>query len=713
MSINLLAEPIRKVIRKNNWPSLRPIQAAAIMKIMTSNDNFILASKTASGKTEAAFLPILSKTNFNEAGVQVLYISPLISLINDQFLRIEDLCKELEISVTKWHGEAKKSLKTKLIQNPKGIVLITPESIEAMFVHSPYLATTLFNNLKFVVIDEIHSFIGTDRGIQLASLLSRIQALNPKRFSVIALSATIGADNFQEAKKITNNSQLTKVLLDTSKNDTLIRFKYLESPTSELSLELLKDLYINTKDSKVLIFPNSRARTEEIAVKLKKISTKLKGHNNYFSHHSSVDKEIREAIEQFAKDNIRYNFCIACTSTLELGIDIGTVDKIVQIDSTFSVSSLVQRVGRSGRKDGTKSQIDLYATEKWSLLQSLACWNLYEKDELEAISFPAKPYDIALHQILSFVKQSSGCTINGVIKSIKNTEVLALITEEELREIISDAVTTDLLEMIRNELIIGIEGEKIVNSREFFSVFKSEYNLKVLNSGRTIGEIPYSPQIQLDQNIFLSAKVWKIIDIDFKSKKIHVIKANDGKSPLFFGSSGVISPIIRVEMLKILKNEISYFAQDDDCYGVIKDLMSDFVNFTIKDYEHDRPIILTPDKLKFYTFNGTKFNRTFSFILKMLDISFNLYDQKSSFELDMNLIKFKEVLKKIEKSSNQIDFWLSRELQENESLISFSKWASFLSPKHQIEIIKERYFDFEKTFEFLKSINLVTANKLI
>jgi ATP-dependent Lhr-like helicase len=146
---------------------------AAIAKILASDENFILASRTASGKTEAAFLPILSKVNFNDSGVQVLYISPLIALINDQFYRIEELCKNLDVTVTKWHGEANKTLKERLIKQPNGIVLITPESLEAMFVNKPYNVKQLFSNLKYVVIDEIHSFIGTDRGIQLKSILSQ------------------------------------------------------------------------------------------------------------------------------------------------------------------------------------------------------------------------------------------------------------------------------------------------------------------------------------------------------------------------------------------------------------------------------------------------------------------------------------------------------------------------------------------------------------
>ena len=360
MSFNLLSEPIRKFIYEKGWDELRPIQNAAISRILGSDENYILASRTASGKTEAAFLPILSKVDFNEPGVQVLYISPLIALINDQFYRVEELCKNLDVDVVKWHGEANKTVKDRLLKNPKGIVLITPESLEAMFVNKPFNVKQLFSNLKYVVIDEIHSFIGTDRGIQLKSILSRLQQVNHKSFSIVGLSATIG--DYVEAKKFTGDELKTKVLLDKTAKEINSTFKYFKYKKTDLPQELLEDLYIETKDNKVLIFPNSRGRVEEVAVKLKKISEREKGHPNYFSHHSSVDREVREYVEYFAKNNNRQNFCISCTSTLELGIDIGVVDEVVQIDATHSIASLIQRVGRSGRKDGEISNLYLYAT---------------------------------------------------------------------------------------------------------------------------------------------------------------------------------------------------------------------------------------------------------------------------------------------------------------------------------------------------------------
>ena len=191
MSFDLLSQPIRKYVRDKRWEELRPIQHAAITRIMESDRNFILASRTASGKTEAAFLPVLSKINLSDEGVQVLYISPLIALINDQFMRVEELCTYLEIPVTKWHGEAKRSAKDRLLKYPSGIVLITPESLEAMFVNKPYQVHALFSNLKYVIIDEIHSFIGSDRGRQLQSLLSRLRFIHKTNFSIIGLSALL------------------------------------------------------------------------------------------------------------------------------------------------------------------------------------------------------------------------------------------------------------------------------------------------------------------------------------------------------------------------------------------------------------------------------------------------------------------------------------------------------------------------------------------
>ena len=709
MSFDLLSEPIRKFIRDKGWEQLRPIQTAAIAKILASDDNYILASRTASGKTEAAFLPILSKVNFNDSGVQVLYISPLIALINDQFYRIEELCKDLDITVTKWHGEANKTLKERLIKQPNGIVLITPESLEAMFVNKPYNVKQLFSNLKYVVIDEIHSFIGTDRGIQLKSILSRLQKVNSKSFSIVGLSATIG--DYDEAKKFTGDELKTKVLLDRTAKEINALFRYFKNKSEELPLELLKDLYIETKDNKVLIFPNSRGRAEEVAVKLKKISDRVKGHPNYFSHHSSVDREVREYVEYFAKNNNHQNFCISCTSTLELGIDIGTVDEVVQIDATNSIASLIQRVGRSGRKEGESSNLYLYATNEWSLLQSIACWLLYKEGFIEPPQKNEKPYDIVVHQALSITKGHSGIRLTELINQLQENAAFKQIELSEIDEIIKHLIEIDFLEKLQNEVIIGVEGEKVVNSRDFYSVFKTEENFKVVNAGNTIGEIPFSPQIIEDENIFLSAKIWKIKFVDHKAKKIEVIPTKDGKKPMFFGSGATIHQRIREKMFEVLYSKTDYDFLDQPSCDETEILRKDFSVFNITDLKSDKPLLTAEKHLQLFTFTGTRINRTIQLLLNIAGIKNSLDDNSSSFDIE---VPKQELISKWSYLSfplTDIDTHISTLLQTNPALLDFSKWGTYLPDNYKIKLLKNRYFDIEQTAQLLSTMKLIENEK--
>lgn len=705
MSFDLLSEPIRRFIRDKGWEQLRPIQNAAISKILSSDENFILASRTASGKTEAAFLPILSKVNFNDSGVQVLYISPLIALINDQFYRVEELCKNLDVTVTKWHGEANKTLKDRLIKQPTGIVLITPESLEAMFVNKPFNVKQLFSNLRYVVIDEIHSFIGTDRGTQLKSILSRLQRINSNPFSIVGLSATIG--DYNEAKRFTGDELKTKVLLDRTAKEINALFRFFKNENEELPLELLKDLYIETKDNKVLIFPNSRGRAEEVAVKLKKISDRVKGHPNYFSHHSSVDREVREYVEYFAKNNKRHNFCISCTSTLELGIDIGSVDEVVQIDATHSIASLIQRVGRSGRKDGERSNLFLYATTQWTLLQSIACWLLYKESFIEPPEKNDKPYDILVHQAMSITKGHSGIRLTELIKQLKENSAFNLIEQSEIEEILQHLIEIDFLEKLQHEVIIGTDGEKVVNSREFYSVFKTEENFKVVNAGNTIGEIPFSPQIIEDENILLSAKIWKIKFVDHKAKKIEVIPAKDGKKPMFFGGGAVVHQKIREKMFEVLYSKTEYDFLDEPSFDEIEMMRKDFAVFDIKDLQSKRPLLTTEKHLQLFTFTGTRINRTIQLLLNIAGIKNTLDDSSSSFDIE---VPKQELISKWNYLSfplTDIDTHISTVLETNPTLLDFSKWGIYLPKSYQIKLVKNKYFDIEYTKELLSKLELI------
>lgn len=704
---DLLSAPVRKYVRDKRWEALRPIQNAAIKYIVTTDKNIILASKTSSGKTEAAFLPILSVLNYQSLGVKVLYISPLIALINDQFNRVEELCRYLEFPVTKWHGEAKKSLKEKLVLNPDGVVLITPESIEAMFTNSPQKIRALFSNLQFIVVDEIHSFIGTDRGVQLNSLLSRLNDINVNAngFRVVGLSATIG--EFNEAKKMTGKPDNTLVLKDKSAKEMQAEFKFFQMKGADLPPELLEELYEKTKNQKVLIFPNSRGRAEEVSVRLRKLSERKKGHPYYFSHHSSIDKELREYIENFAKHNTRYPFAISCTSTLELGIDIGSVETVVQIDAAHSIASLIQRVGRSGRQEGERSSLLFYATDSWSLLQSLACMALFRDEFIEPVFIARHPYDILAHQLLSIVKQRSGCTLPELQVDLLRNYAFLNITVEEIGEIVKHLISLNQLEQLGTELIIGIDGERTVNTKDFYSVFKSDPSFKVVHHDKTIGELPLMSTIQVDENILLAARIWKIIEVDVKSKKIFVVPAKDGKKPTFFGSGGEVHPKIREKMLQLLLNNLVSDELDEVAHESIRQLQQDFKHFPVININCDRPVFAKHSETILYTFQGTRINRSIQFLLKLIEVDFDYDEHQSSFVFNTDFSGVQVALKRSFEHIKEIDTALEIALVETPTLIDFAKWGLLLPLKYQRLILKAKYFDFDGASNFLKHIKLI------
>jgi ATP-dependent Lhr-like helicase len=708
---DLLSLPIQKFIYDRGWQRLSSIQAAAISKIMGGNENLILVSPTASGKTEAAFLPILSKIDCREAGVQVLYISPLIALINDQFERMEELCKYLNAKVTKWHSEASRAEKRKLTLRPEGIVIITPESLEAMLATASLRAKTLFSRLKYIVIDEVHSFLGADRGIQLKSILARLQRLNEKKAIVIGLSATIS--DFDEAKKMTGEPNNTKILIDKTQKEIETYFAYIEGEMAELPTALLHELYLRTQDKKVLIFPNTRGRVEEIAVKLKMIAQRANGHMRYFAHHASVEKEERESIEKFAKNNVSLPFCIACTSTLELGIDIGSVEAVVQIDSTYSVASLIQRVGRSGRREGQKGVLYLYATNPWCLLQGLACRLLYQENFVEPSPTSEKAYDILFHQILALVKQYSELKPDALVEILLQNYAFAKVTKENIQIIIRELVSNQILEILNNVLIIGVEGEKIVNSREFYSVFQRENNFNVKTyEGRRIGEIAEPTQAYLNENIYLAARVWKINDIDFQSRTVFVKPATDGKPPLFMGSGGTTHPKVREKMLLILITPEYYPFLEESAIIALNTLRKDFERFSIKpeNISTYRPVIFKEDKVQIYTFTGTKLNRSIAFVLEQLQIDFSYLEYQSSFNITIKPEDFGDLLLKMQATLLEIDRFLERAVEAKPFLLDFSKWGSYLPKPLKIEILKDRYFDFPALSHFLQTVQFVASN---
>lgn len=699
ISFNLLSPQIQKYIWGADWGQLRPIQEASIKYITQTKDNYILSAATASGKTEAAFLPILSLCYPNgiqqNKGVKILYISPLIALINDQFQRVEELCKHLEIKITKWHGEASRYDKKRLIQNPEGIVLITPESIEALFCNKPSEIKKIFSEIDFIVIDEIHSFLGTDRGIHLQSLLYRLQELNTKPIRFIGLSATLGDYNL--AKKFFGNPETTKVLKDSKKNEIEVKFKYFEQETAELTQSTLDDLYQENLNSKTLIFPNSRSRVEEIAVKLKKKASTQKSHHKYFAHHSSVEKETREWTENFAKNNQKDDFSIVCTSTLELGIDIGSIDKVIQVGSIMSVSSMAQRLGRSGRKT-QKSNLVVYNLDQWQLLQNIACFELLKDGFLEP-NLEIKRYDILVQQILSILKQTSGIEKSKLLSRLTKNWAFKEISQLEIQKILDHLIKLELVEGLQREFILGIQSQYLVTSKDFYAVFEAKKGFKVLWQGKTIGELDPpafgTSKNYIGENIFLSAKIWKIVDVDEAKKKFFVTKAKDGKPPMFADNGGrEIDSKIREKMLEIVLSKQTFDYLDEKSKIELQDLQNQFKQFKNLNIQTQRPLIEKLQSTDLFLFTGSKIQQTTQKVIEFIDKDLlSNSETPVSLTLKSNSKNSLNFWQKLQTSQTDFDIITKQILDSETTKNTLTKYAKYLPLDLQIQFYKSFVFD--------------------
>lgn len=585
---NKLDKQIQKKIYQMKWENLRPIQEESINKIQNTKDHLIISASTASGKTEAAFFPIISDiiNNNKEEGFQAIYIGPLKALINDQFNRMEDLCEKCEIPVFKWHGDVSQSHKNKAKETPRGILLITPESLESLFINHSNKLPKIFNNLKYIVIDEMHSFIGDERGAQLKSLILRLRIFNNK-FRCIGLSATLG--NIDKAKEwlSENTEKKTQDIEDVaSKTKSLMICGYEDSETTEenqSSIErLIDDILFTFKDKTSLIFGNSKIKLEYFADEVISRAKELKISANFRVHHGSLSKIERETVEEEVKSN--KNYSVFCSSTLEMGIDIGSVSLIGQLGTPWSVNSLSQRWGRSGRKDGEKSIMYMFLIENeivdsslildklyLEFIKGIALVELLVKDKwIESPKIYKLHLSTLVQQILSVITQFGGRTAFDLYETLIIKGAFSNVSKELFIKILKCLSTEDLIEQSKSgELFLGLKGEKLVRNFKFYSVFKDSEEIKVIYNGRMIGTIANNLSLTIGGYFILSGKRWKIREIH-PNKEIIVEPSDAKKLPTFEGSSfPETEKEVRYKMLQILKSSEQYSYLDKNAIKML------------------------------------------------------------------------------------------------------------------------------------------------
>jgi len=527
---------IQEYIYRSGWIDLREVQTAACEVLFQSDCNLLLSAGTASGKTEAAFLPVLTLLSEHPAAsVGVVYISPLKALINDQFIRLEDLLREAHIPLCKWHGESSQTGKTRLLKKPEGVLQITPESLESLLMKRRKACARLFADLRFVIIDEVHYFMSNDRGIQLLCQLERIRRMTgccPRR---IGLSATL--PDYTEAEAWLNTGSGRECVtpqIKAVKRRLGVQMRRFVSGSSDGATQL-EYLYRQTLDKKSIIFTKSRAEVEDVISGIRRIAAARGTKDIYYTHHGSISKTLRAEAEQDMK-NSDAPIVTGATLTLELGIDIGSLDRVIQIGSPASVSSLAQRVGRCGRRGQTAELIftfeesdtplENFSDINWEFLKTVAILQLFLEDHwIEPIHTARFPYSLLYHQTMAYMVTAGETTARRLARDVLSLAVFSHISADDYKLMLLRLIALEHLQRTEDGgLIVGRRAEALINRHEFFSVFETPAEYTVQADGQVIGSVM---EAKSPGDVFaLAGRAWEAVYVDDGARIIFAEKTN-------------------------------------------------------------------------------------------------------------------------------------------------------------------------------------------
>jgi ATP-dependent Lhr-like helicase len=577
-SFALLHERVRRWIWDQQWSELRDVQELAIRTVLESDGDAIVTAATAAGKTEAAFLPICSSlmTSAGAEGVKVLYVGPLKALINDQWRRLDALCESLEIPVHRWHGDVTASAREKLLRRPDGILLITPESLEALFVRRGTDVARIFAGLRFVVVDELHAFIGYERGVQLQSLLQRLERVLRRRVRRIGLSATLGDMNIAADFLRSPNQRATPPAIVSSTeagSGVKLRLYGFKRPLREADREdaeegedetgrsIAQHLFKNLRGSNNLVFANSRGNVEYYSDLLSRMCSAASLPREFFGHHGNLSRELRIDVEEQLKRGDR-PLTVICTSTLEMGIDIGAVKSVAQIGAPPGVASLRQRLGRSGRR-GEPAILRLYLQEQTvtdrsspqdsiraSLVETIAMVNLMIEKWVEPPVAGVVHGSTLVQQLLSLIAQYGGITAADAFSLLCETGPFQQVTRPMFVSFLRYLASLDLITQMKDGLLIhGERGEKLVNHYDFYSAFVTPDEYRLTASGKPLGTLPIVNPVAEGSFLIFAGRRWRVVAVDQEKHLIDLVPAAGGRIPVFnSGARGDVHDRVRGEM---------------------------------------------------------------------------------------------------------------------------------------------------------------------
>lgn len=549
-----LAIELQRWCSRQGWAALRPIQEAAIDAILGCASSVLLSANTAAGKTEAALLPIFSRMVEDTTPSLCLFASPLRALINDQDPRLRGMAETVGIDVFPWHGEISQSRKRRFEACRTGVLIITPESLEAMLLRHGYQAAFLFEHLKYVVIDEFHAFIGNERGRQLRSLIRRLEVVLGRDLARIALSATLGDMNLA-AQALVGERWREVVQLDARDDHQRIevsqsgflRTRPQDGDDDESGglRDLVGRLIRDLDGTSNLVYPNSRASVEAIV----DAASRLEAPTPFLPHHGSLSKDIRKHAESKLKDKSCPAIVVA-TTTLELGIDVGAVESIALVGNAPSVASMRQRLGRSGRTEGKPAILRTYITEeehapdlpmpdvlRTKTVQAIAMTELMLDGWVEPPNDSYLDYSTLVQQIVSLVAQYGGLSARRLWTILCDDGPFRVDTRSFMSLLCALGEHQVLRQTGDGDLILDLRGERLIAHWDFYAAFSTPEEYDVRHRGLTLGSLPPHRELEDNPHIAFAGNRWEVMSVDRRKKVILVKPDTSGSPPAFFGQS--------------------------------------------------------------------------------------------------------------------------------------------------------------------------------
>lgn len=597
------------IARRLGWSSLRPVQDLAGHALLDGNNAVILAP-TAGGKTEASVFPALSiLCDAPVDGVGVLYIAPIKALLNNQADRLDLYTQMVGLRRFVWHGDVGQGARKRFLHEPAEVLMTTPESLEVMLMSSRVSVPALFGDLRMVIIDEVHALAGTDRGAHLLSVLERVARHAQGDVQRVGLSATVGnPDSILDW--LQGSSQRSGQVIDPPHQPSK---KALLIVQREELYEIAADAATIGRSKKSLLFCQSRSLTEAAASAMKDEGIEV------FVHHSSVSAEERERAEAtFSRQALAA--CIACTSTLELGIDIGDLDKVLQVGVTSTVSAFLQRMGRTGRREGAVANTTFLCTKVDEVAQACALLDLARSGWVEDVQLTRRCWPVLAHQLMAMSLATGGLDDAHAFDVLHKVYDLSGITRDEYDAIVEHMVAEQYLYRTGGVLVMGDEGERVFGRRNFmemYSVFSSPqlFTVETL-AGRELGSLEQAFVDELfegSSTFVLAGRRWAVERINLRERRVRVSAAASGKSPSW---SSMVPQHLSFELCQQIREVLTGDTTPSCLHRSASEALAARRHELAPILGAEDGLVFDDDQLTWWTFAGGRINRTLRGLLR-------------------------------------------------------------------------------------------------